>query len=294
MSAQDGVISRRQALECGLTSKQIRGRLESGRWVAIVQGVYRHPAAPITWHQRVWAAVVDGPPGTVASCTTAAAVHGLVRGQGEPHVIVPGGSSGRSRMAVVHRVDLSARDRMMVGGIPRTTVSRTMIDCAAVLPFNRLCDLVDAAFCEGSSHRNVVLGAIDRAQVSGGRPGVASLRRALEAWSPGIVPGSPAEMRLLRQIAELGVEPPQRQLRIHDAEGRGIGRVDAGWPTRRIGLEYDSDRHHGPRAWRRDEGRQVAYAAAGWIVHRVDKHDLRAGNPRLVRLLEEVRLELIA
>jgi hypothetical protein len=154
--------------------------------------------------------------------------------------------------------------------------------------------MVDAAFCEGTSHRNVVLEAIDRAQAGGGCHGVAAMRRALEAWSPGILPGSPAEMRLLRRIAELGVEPPERQLRIHDADGRCIGRVDAGWSIRRIGLEYDSDRHHGPRAWRRDESRQAAYAAAGWVVHRVDKHDLRAGDPRLAQLLEEVRLELSA
>jgi hypothetical protein len=176
----------------------------------------------------------------------------------------------------------------MATGIPRTTVTRTLVDCAAVLRFADLCDLVDSAFCEGTSHRTVVLAAIGRAQAGGGKKGVAALRHAIEAWSPGITPGSPAEMRLLRRIAEHGVEAPERQIEVHDLDGRFIGRIDLGWRHPQIGLEYDSDRHHNPRHWRRDESRRAAYAAAGWEVHRIDKHDLRAGNPRLGRLLDGI------
>ncbi|GED98042.1 hypothetical protein [Gordonia crocea] len=37
--AQDGVISRRQALDCGLTVGQVRTRLRRGEWVSVVRGV---------------------------------------------------------------------------------------------------------------------------------------------------------------------------------------------------------------------------------------------------------------
>jgi hypothetical protein len=293
-AAQSGVVTRPQAIAAGLTARQVQSRLESGRWITIVPGVYRSAGAPVDWRQRVWAAVLAGPTGTVASHASAAALHGLLPPRGRPHVIVPTTASGRSGIAVVHRIDLHPRDRVLVSGIPRTTVTRALVDCAGVVDFDALCALVDTAFCEGASHRRVVLAAIDRAQAGGGKKGVVALRRALEAWTPGIVAGSPAEMRLLRRIAEHGIEPPERQVEVYDTDDRLVGRLDLGWPHRRVGIEYDSDLHHNPRHWVRDEARMAAYAAAGWQVHRVDKHDLRAGSTRLSRLLDRIVTHLAA
>jgi hypothetical protein len=115
---------------------------------------------------------------------------------------------------------------------------------------------------------------IDRAQAGAGRKGVAALRAAIEAWTPEIAPGSPAEMRLLRKLAEAGREPPERHIEIFDLDGGFVGRIDLGWRRLLAGFEYDSDRHHNPRHWHRDESRQVRYREAGWNVRRVGKHDL--------------------
>jgi hypothetical protein len=155
-----------------------------------------------------------------------------------------------------------------------TSPSRTLLDCAAVVGFRRLCDMVDTAFCAGTSHPVAVLAAIDRATGGRGPKGVASLRAAIDAWSASIRPGSPAEMRLLRKIVDAGLDIPDRQIEIYDADGEFIGRIDVGWRALRAGLEYDSDRFHNPRDWERDESRQLRYATAGWNVRRVGKHDL--------------------
>ncbi len=74
---QYSLITRWQALACGLSARQINRRVVCGRWIAVAPGVYRVPSAPVTWQQRALAACLAGPPGTVASHLTAAAIHEL-------------------------------------------------------------------------------------------------------------------------------------------------------------------------------------------------------------------------
>ncbi len=293
-SRQYGLITRDQALRAGLSPRQIEWRLASGRWVLVARGLYRVAAVPVSWQQRALAPCLVGPAGTVVSNLTAAAVHDLTHAPARPHVTVPSRANGRSHLAVVHRVDLGPRDRLQVAGVPCTSVARTLLDCAGIVGPARLADLVDAAFCAALSHTRAVAEAIDRAGPGPGRRHVDSLRLAIEIWTPGITPGSPAEMRLLRQIRDWGFEPPKPQVAVFDDAGGFIGRVDLAWPRRRVGLEYDSDEHHNPRHWERDEGRHPRYGDAGWRVHRVDKHDLRPGQARLRQLLDAMFLRPVA
>jgi hypothetical protein len=271
---QHGLATRADALSCGLSDDQIDRRVASGRLVTMARGVYRVAAAPVTWRQAALAACLAGPAGTVASHLTAAALHELTSPPPISHVTVPRGTSARLRLVRVHRSPLAAADRSTIGGIPATSVARTLLDCAAVADTSRLNDLVDTAFCSGRCHPVTIPAMIDRAQAAPGRGGVPALRAAIEAWTPGVTPGSPAEMRLLRKIAEAGLELPERQIEIFDASGEFIGRIDIGWRRLRAGFEYDSDRFHNPRHWQRDETRQISYGRAGWDVRRVGKHDL--------------------
>jgi hypothetical protein len=284
-----GLITRVEARRLGLTDRQIDRRLAARRWIAVTPGVARVASAPVTWRQRALAACLAGPPGTVASHLTAAALVRLTEAPPAPHVTLPIGTSGRIRFARVHRSPLGVSDRTTIDGIPATAPARTLLDCAGVIEFARLCSLVDTAFCSGISHPVTIPAAIDRAQHGHGKKGVAALRRATESWTPGIRPGSPAEMRLFRRIGEAGFEPPERQIQIFDAGGGFIGRIDVGWRHRRAGIEYDSDLHHSPRAWERDEPRQLRYAAAGWDVSRVGKHDLLPSATRLDDILARFR-----
>jgi Transcriptional regulator, AbiEi antitoxin len=284
-SRQYGLILRSQAVECGLTPRQVDTRVASGRWIVVAPGVYRIAAVPVSWHQRALAACLARRPHAVASHTTAAALHGLISPPTHPHITVPRTATSRSALAVVHRSTLTPKDRVNVAGIPCTSVDRTIVDCAALMGDARLGRLVDAAFCEGSSHPRVVRTAIDRAQAGPGKNGVTILRRVLEAWTPTIAPGSPAEMRLLRQIRQWGFPSPELQVEILTPEGFPIGRIDAGWRSIRFGLEYDSDRFHAPRRWDHDERRQARFDAAGWDVRHVDAYDLRAGTGFLRELL---------
>jgi hypothetical protein len=273
-AGRHGLVTRDEARRCGLSSSQIKRRLACGRLVRVAPSVYRVGGAPVTWRQTALAACLAGPPGTVVSHLTAAALHDLARPPPIPHVTLPPGANGAIGAVMTHRSPLTALDVRTIDGIPSTSMARTLLDCASVVPFRELCDLVDTAFCSRACHPAVIPAMIDRAQDGRGRKGVAALRSAIGVWSPGIAPGSPAEVRLLRRITEAGLEPPERQIDVHDAAGLTIGRIDLGWRRLRAGFEYDSDRHHNPRDWAQDESRQVRYRQAGWDVRRVGKHDL--------------------
>lgn len=55
-----------------------------------------------------------------------------------------------------------------------------------------------------------------------------------------------------------------------------------------MGVEYDSERWHGPERWQADEARHQAIEAAGWTLVRADKLDLRPGRPQLRESLDRV------
>jgi hypothetical protein len=103
----------------------------------------------------------------------------------------------------------------------------------------------------------------------------------LAVWKPGIEPGSPAEMRMLRRLLEWDIERPDLQVVVRDPSGRFVGRLDAGWPRLRIGLEYDGLEAHGLRRMDRDERRHGDLEALGWRVRHADKADLLPGETGL-------------
>jgi hypothetical protein len=170
-----GRITRAEALRCGLSPGQLHRRLAAGHLVVVAPAVYRVAAAPVTWRQIALAATLAGPAGrTVVSHLTAAAL-----------------------------LDL--------GRVPTTSAARTLLDFAGIVRFSALCDLVDTAFCAGICHAVVIPAAIERAHAGRGKKGVAALRAAIEAWTPGITPGSAAEIPRYRS-ARLG-GAPSRQVR---------------------------------------------------------------------------------
>lgn len=286
-AGQHGLITLDQARFSGLGDGQVRRRLATGRWERVDRSVYRLAGAPVTWQQRAWAAVHAAPPGAHASHLTAAALAGLdVAPPPQPHLTVGRGRSTRLSGAVVHSARLTPTDLTTLQHVPATTVGRTLIDCAALLGPVRLQRLVDEAL-----HRRLVrpgqLGAFwDKARLGPGRAGEVRLRTALEPWQGAILPGSPPEARLRRQVRQWGYPEPELQVVVVDERGVVIGRIDVGWTPRRIGLEYDSEEFHGPSRWVSDEARHHAIEALGWQLIRVDKLDLGPGRADLRRALD--------
>jgi len=278
-SRQDSLLTRSQLQGFGLTDDQIDWQL--GRWLSrVASTVYVTAGARWTWRQAARAACLAGPPGTVASHLTAAALASLCPPPVLPHVIVPRGRSGRLRIAKVHYGRVDPQDRTTVDGIPCTKVARTLVDCASVLDRDGLANLVDVALCEGKASVASVEAVLARTGTIG-RAGPALLRTALADWTGPIRADSPAEMRLLRLVAEWGFPTPDRQVAIRDTSGNLVALADLGWAQRTIGIDYDSIRWHGPRRWFHDETRHAAIEACGWHLLHADKVDLLPGERAL-------------
>jgi hypothetical protein len=112
------------------------------------------------------------------------------------------------------------------------------------------------------------------------------LRETVDCWTPGIEPGSPAEVRLLRILESEGLEGLVTQHDVYDDDGAFLARLDVAAPEIVSAFEYDGLEVHGPRAWRRDEWRYDALRRLGWRIEEVTKADLLPGEQRLRRIVE--------
>jgi very-short-patch-repair endonuclease len=288
ISRQHGAINRRQALAVGLTRHAIEGRVRLGRWLAADFGVYVAATAPDTSERRAAAAVLRGPEGTVASHLTAAALWDLCGFPARPHVTVPRSSSGRAGKIAMHRCPLDADDRGEARGLPVTSAARTLVDCAGLVGYDRLCRLVDRALYLRLTDADGVRAAVDRVAKRAAAAERRRLLRALSVWRPGPHPHSPAEISLARLLEDWGFPPLQRQVVIHDAAGRFVAQVDLAWVDLMVIFEYDGEEFHGPRRRALDAARQRAVEALGWTVVRVTKDDLRDGGTGLRRQLDRL------
>ncbi len=239
----------------------IQTRLDTGRWVRVGGGVYRLAGVPVTWEQRVLAAVLVAPPGAVVSHQAAAVLLGVSGFRpGKPHITVSPTGSARNPLAVVHRATVESRDRTVRDRIPLTSPARTLTDLSRAVSREVLEEAVDDVLCR----RLVTLDRLTEA------PTPPRLRQVLEAWTPGAVPGSPAEMDVVRRLLAAGLPAPVRQHWIPSAHAR----VDLAYPAERVAIELDSFRWHaGRRAFESDRSRGNRIVAAGWQLLRATPND---------------------
>src|SRR5512141_290787 len=85
LRSQDGVISRGQALGCGLDDNLLEGLLRRRQLARVHPGVYVDHTGPPTWLQRAWAAVLFHWPAGLAGLSALRA-HGIrtVPDSGQP------------------------------------------------------------------------------------------------------------------------------------------------------------------------------------------------------------------
>jgi hypothetical protein len=281
LRAQHGLITRAQALGGGATRRQIERLVRTGEWMVVVRGVYRHAAFPVTFEQKALAAVLaTSGVGSHGTAGVLHEVHGVRPGRIE--VSVAAGRWSGTPIARMHQArHLGPFDISRVAGVPVTSVARTLADLAPRLPYDTLCRALDLTVTRRQCTVEQVRAAVDRAELRPSRDGSAALRRALEAWTPGPLPGSVMEMAVVRRLLAWGFGHPVRQFYVS-----GVGFVDLAYPPQKVSLEYDSDEwHDDPRSRRRDRARSNDLVAAGWHPFIVTADDLRPRATRLRRAL---------
>lgn len=181
---------------------------------------------------------------------------------------------------VAHTWALDAGELGVVGGIPVTTPARTAFDVGRTRTAARAIPLLDALLNTTRIATGDVLAVAD---AHPGFRGVASLRTMLADVDGGAE--SPQETRLRLLLVSGGLPRPETQIRFAALRIR----VDMGWRTWKVAVEYDGAQHWTDprqRAW--DIERLALLEAAGWSVVRVSATML--GQPWII--VERVRQKL--
>lgn len=262
---QSGVVSREQAIACGVSARAMRGRLERGLVAESHPGVYRSSAHPTSDTQRVWAAslwagsraVVDGP--------AAAFWYGILDRipAGSPvGVTVPHAVRRRAPDGVrLRRRDLGSRDLAQVRGVGVTGLALTALETAVSLPDG-------VSFLDRVLQRRLPFAELYAAYCrSIGTPGAVRARFLLVEVADRA--DSRAERRLIGLLRQAGADGFER--------ARPFGRwtIDLAFPRQRVAIEFDGWAFHsGPERFQNDRTKQNALVAAGWTVLRFTWRDL--------------------
>ena len=267
MKEQHGLISRSQAIAAGMTDKQIRGRVEAGRWTRVARGVYRHGAAPATLEARLLGLCMAYK--ALASHRAAAALHcidGYYLDRFE--MVVPHGRARPIRGAVLHQsTQMDLAKPVDLQGVPTTGLGRTLIDVSAVVSRTRLDQAIDSVLRDG----RLRLEDLYRVLVSHarrGRDGCSAFRASLEdRGGEAEVPLSAWSRMVADLLVEAGLPRPAMEHRVCNHQGEFIAQVDLAYPGDRLAIELDSKRWHLNRvSFDKDPERRNRLIVAGWTV----------------------------
>jgi hypothetical protein len=277
-------LTTKQSIGTGLSAAQAAYAAAAAGWGRLARGLYALPGSAPSWERDALAACLLAGSDALASFLTGAALWTWCRAPVLPDVTVPRSQSHRSPLGHVHRSDVPSVDRAVRAGIPCTSASRTLVDCAAIVERPIFERFVDDALCSAVASPSSIRAAAERAGRRG-RRGMAMLDDVLSVWTEDIGPESVAEARLLRRLDVLGASGIVTQHEVLDEAGRFVARLDIAIPSLLLGFEYDSDRWHNPRHWTKDEARYARLRALGWTIHPVCKLDLLPSSTRLGELL---------
>jgi very-short-patch-repair endonuclease len=197
-----------------------------------------------------------------------AAVHWNLRtGFGRAIDVTAPGRRGRAPDGIsAHRDDcLATADRAEREGIPCTTVARTLLDLAGVVPLSELRKAVAQAEVLRLFDLNATGELIHRSR---GRRGVARLRLIVDELHPST---GRTRSELEREFLELcrrhGLPEPEVNILVE--LGDKLRRPDFLWREARLILEADGrDFHDTASAFEADRRRDQDFQLAGWTVTR--------------------------
>jgi hypothetical protein len=249
-SVQHGLVSRAQAVELGLSGRQIRYRVESGLWGRVHAGVFRVRGAPQVREQALLAACLAIGPETAVSHRAAAVTFGLLNYRKAPiEVTTTRRRSPEVEGVTVHRLaDLQARWVTNVDFVPVTTVARTLVDLGSVTHPRTVEAALDRALGRRITAARDVRDALV-AVARKGRHGVGVLRPMIDVRLQGDAPAGVSEARMSTLLRDAGLAHAVAEHTVVDEHGGFIAVVDFAFPDRRLAVEVDGyEFHSSPKA----------------------------------------------
>jgi hypothetical protein len=258
------------------------------RWGAAGYLTQVHPRVYAVGHRApsveadLWAAVLYAGPGAMLSHATALWWHSLIE-----HPPFPIQVSTPRRCRSLEGIKVHARrscERILHKGLPTTTIERALLDFAAVAPLERVRHTLAVA-----DYRKVLDAAALQAIAGNGRPGSATLRKALERHEPKLAhTRSPLERLFLPLCERAGIPTPEINVWVEGVL------VDAVWPDRKVVVELDGrDNHSSWAQIQRDRANELILRRAGYVVIRYGWRQVEE-EPALVAADLKMQLSLIA
>ena len=259
---QGGPISRNQLLALGVGPRTIESWLRRGRLHRYLRGVYLLGHEAITAKGRVMAPTLAYD-GGILGYRSAADWRGILQSaRAKVDIIVPGRSKRGQPGIDLHLVrSLDPRDVTVHDGVPTTTVARTLLDLAAVVPPRRLERAINEA------ERLRIFDGFEMQALlarSHGRRGVKPLSSLLADFRPEPTLRSEMERRFWHMCHDYGLPEPVMNGEIEGKE------VDAHFPGTNLIVELDSIGFHlNRKAFEADRERDAVLLLAGYRVVRV-------------------------
>ena len=279
---QHGVVSHRQLLRLGLGRGAITHRSAAGRLHPVHIGVYAVGHPKLTERGRWLAAVLACGPGAVLSHRSAAALWGLrATSRPAPEVSAPRTHSHCRGVHVHLPRRLHTEDRRVRDAIPITSVARTLLDLAEVVPLAQL----ERAFEEAERTRLLDMSSLQAlTSRSNGRRGLRQLMPLLASHrDPAPLTRSELERKFLALCETAGIPRPAVNARLAGLE------VDMVWQEPQLVVELDGFAFHRTRAaFERDRSRDATLQLEGYRVLRITARRLDTdpeGVARTVRSL---------
>lgn len=284
--AQDNVISRRQALACGLTRDALAHQIRpGGPWQRLLTGVYLAQTGPPNVVQREMAALLHAGPGSVL--TGLAALRGLGLIAAEPgcfDVLVPAHRGPESMAFVaIHRSARMPRQVIREGRRSYAMAPRALADAARGLAeLREVRALIAGAVQRGQCPIPALARELEEGQIRGS----ARLRQVLAEVAEGVRSVTEGEFRELIIRARLPV--PMFNPRLFAADGSFIAMPDAWWAAAGVAAEVDSREWHLlPEDWKRTMRRHAAMSSHGILALHFPPGQIRSDPATVVAAIAD-------
>lgn len=242
LQAQHQVITRQQALLCGLPPSTLdRYIAAGGPWQRLLPGVYLAVTGAATQDQREMAALLYAGPRSLITGSAAVRRHRLSPpGPNLVDVLIPWTDRRQSAGFVrVHRTRRMPTRRYRVGMIRFTKAPRAVADAARSL--TRFDD-VRHVVCAAVQRRVCTVAELTEELQAGPAAGATLFRDALTEIGDGVRSVAEADCRIL--ILSSDLPKPMFNARLFDADGVFIATVDDWWPEAGVAAEVDSHAYH--------------------------------------------------
>ena len=239
---QHGVITRLQALACGMSEKAIRHALRKPNgWRAMLPGVYLTVSGEPTTDQRDAAALLYAGPGSLLTGAAAIRRHGLPSGNLDVVDVLIRETVQRKSMAFVRilRTTRMPDRHRSENGIRFAYLPRAIGDAVRGLRDFRE---VEAIVCMAIQQSSCTVSHLVAELQAGPTTGTRWFRAALAEVSEGV--RSTAESDLKRRVERAGIEKPLYNPMLYLLDGTFLCSPDLWWERHGVAGEVDSLAYH--------------------------------------------------